>query len=333
MLADVQAHFGLGGPFHRVGNSETEHQRALVLEVCAVVQTGRLVVVSGLVGSGKTHLLARIGEELAGSNRIAVAKSLAIDKRRTSLTSLIEVMFYDLTPGDRSKIKIPKQSERRERERSDLMRKSKHPVVLIVNEARDLHHQTLIGFKRLMELAAGAGVVLSVLLIGHPKLRNDLRLPQVEPRGSPEMEQISYRTATFEFEGVSGSRREFIGWLLRACAQDGVKPADLMDADAIELLADRLRTALQIEMHMTLAFEHAFRLGESRVSAEVVEQVLSRAIDELEPTLTRNGCDAPALTVLLNAKPAEVRDFLAGTLPGDRTREFTEQLRVAGVPV
>ena len=69
------------------------------------------------------------------------------------------------------------------------------------------------------------------------------------------------------------------------------------------------------------------------MSVGVVEQVLSRAIDELEPTLTRNGYDAPALTVLLNAKPAEVRDFLAGTLAGDRTREFTEQLRIAGVPV
>ena len=40
-------------------------------------------------------------------------------------------------------------------------------------------------------------------------------------------------------------------------------------------------------MHLTLAFEHAFRLGEKRVSVEIVEQVLSRAIDELEPTLTR----------------------------------------------
>ena len=58
-----------------------------------------------------------------------------------------------------------------------------------------------------------------------------------------------------------------------------------------------------------------------------------KSLDELEPTLTRNGYDAPALTVLLRAKPAEVRDFLAGTLAADRTREFTEQLRVAGVPV
>jgi ABC-type cobalamin/Fe3+-siderophores transport system ATPase subunit len=94
MLADVQAHFGLTRPFHGVGNYETEHQRALVREVCAVVQTGRLVVVAGLVGSGKTHLLTRIEEELARSGKIAVAKSLAVDKRRTSLPSLIEAMFY-----------------------------------------------------------------------------------------------------------------------------------------------------------------------------------------------------------------------------------------------
>jgi len=132
---------------------------------------------------------------------------------------------------------------------------------------------------------------------------------------------------------VSGNRREFIDWLVKTCAQDGTKPANIMDVDAVELLAERLRTALQIEMHLTLAFEHAFRLGEKRVSVEIVEQVLSRAIDELEPTLTRNGYDAPALTILLRAKPAEVRDFLAGTLAADRTREFTEQLRIAGVPV
>jgi hypothetical protein len=176
-----------------------------------------------------------------------------------------------------------------------------------------------------MEMAASAGVVLSVLLIGHPKLRNDLRRPQ--------MEEIGYRTTTFEFEGVSGSRHEFIAWLLKACAQDRAKLPDLIDAGAIEMLAERLRTALQIEMHLTLAFQHAFRLGEKRVSAGIVEQVLLRAIDELEPTLTRNGYDAPALTVLLKARPAEVRDFLAGPLAADRARKFTEQLRVAGVPV
>ena len=42
---------------------------------------------------------------------------------------------------------------------------------LLTEPAHELHHQTLTGFKRLMEMAASAGVVLSVLLIRHPKLR------------------------------------------------------------------------------------------------------------------------------------------------------------------
>ena len=60
MLADVQSSYGLARPFQGAGNFETEHQRVIVREVCAAVQTGRLIVVSGLVGSGKTHLLRRI---------------------------------------------------------------------------------------------------------------------------------------------------------------------------------------------------------------------------------------------------------------------------------
>jgi hypothetical protein len=102
---------------------------------------------------------------------------------------------------------LPPSGVRTIPELRDLMRKNKHPVVLIVDEAHELHHKTLTGFKRLMEMAAGAGMILSVLLIGHPKLRNDLRRPQ--------MEEIGYRTTTFEFEGVSRHRREFIGWLVK----------------------------------------------------------------------------------------------------------------------
>ena len=44
-------------------------------------------------------------------------------------------------------------------------------------------------------------------------------------------------------------------------------------------------------------------------------------------------CGVTGNAGLLKAKPAEVRDFLAGTLSSDRTREFTEQLRRAGIPV
>ena len=218
------------------------------------------------------------------------------------------------------------QAERRERDLRDLMKKGRRPVVLVVDEAHDLHHKTLTGLKRLMEVVADAGVLLSVLLVGHPRLRNDLRRPQ--------MEEIGYRTTIFDYEGIGADkRRGYVAWLLGACAAEGVKVADLMDEDAVDMLAERLRTPLQIEMHLTLAFEQGFRLDAKPVTADIVEQVLSRAIDDLEPTLTRNGYDATAIAQQFNAKLSEVRAFLAGSLDPDRGRELTEQLRQAGVPV
>jgi hypothetical protein len=118
-----------------------------------------------------------------------------------------------------------------------------------------------------------------------------------------------------------------------AHADEGVDVADMIEAGAIDLLAARLRTPLQIELHLTLAFEAAYRIGAKPVPVEVVEGVLSRAIDDLERTLTRNCYDASTLTREFGAKPVEIRSFLAGTLGAERTRELTDQMRAAGVPV
>ena len=56
------------------------------------------------------------------------------------------------------------------------------------------HSRTLNGLKRLMEMIARGGGSLSVVLIGHPKLRNDLR--------RPSMEEIGHRTDILSFEGL-----------------------------------------------------------------------------------------------------------------------------------
>src|SRR3954464_2590519 len=83
--------------------------------------------------------------------------------------------------------------------------------------------KTLTGLKRLMEVIADGDGRLSIVLVGHPKLRNDLR--------RPTMEEIGYRTSTFAFDGIAGQQREYITWLLQACAAEGVGPGDLV-ADA-----------------------------------------------------------------------------------------------------
>ena len=193
MLTEVMEHFGLARDLLGAGYYETEHHRQLAKDVRAAILAGRLVAVAGIVGSGKTVMLRRLQEDLGREGKVTVAKSLSVDKDRTTIPTLITALFHDLSPDKDPK--IPTQGEKRERELQQLVRRGRKPVALFVDEAHDLHAKTLIGLKRLMEVVADGGGMLSVVLVGHPKLRNDLR--------RPTMEEIGYRSAIFEFDGMA----------------------------------------------------------------------------------------------------------------------------------
>ena len=47
----------------------------------------------------------------------------------------------------------------------------------------------------------------------------------------------------------------------------------------------------------------------------------------------RHGYDVRILASQFNAKPAEIRQFLRGALDAARTRELTEQMLAAGLPL
>lgn len=180
-----------------------------------------------------------------------MARTLSIEKHCIKLATLINALFYDLTQD--KQVQIPKQGERRERELQELVKKGKRPVALFVDEVHDLNGHTLIGLKRLKEVVEDGGGRLSVVLAGHPKLRNDLR--------RPTMEEIGYRTDSFTLDGIAGSQREYIQWLLKSSMGKG-KPEDILTADAIDLLAMKLRTPLQVQLHLTLALEAGYQTGE-----------------------------------------------------------------------
>jgi hypothetical protein len=184
---------------------------------------------------------------------------------------------------------------------------------------------TLTGLKRLIEMVADGDGKLCVLLAGHPKLRRDLR--------NPTMEEIGYRTAVFSLEGVTGSQREYIEWMLATCAADKTKVDAILDPAAVDLLASRLRTPLQIEQHLTLALETGYQASEKPVGEAIVDSVLSKQIDDLEPTLTRHGYTAKVLTEMLGTKPGEIKALFKQTLEVDRARELKEQMLAAGLPL
>jgi type II secretory pathway predicted ATPase ExeA len=323
MRVEVMQYYGLTRPFNQAGYYETAHHQALMKDIRGAIHEGRLIALCGVVGSGKTVMLRRLQRLLEEEKKVTVSKSLAVDKHRIKLATFIAALFYDLSTE--KNVRIPSQGEKRERDLRELVRKNKRPVALFVDEAHDLNGHTLIGLKRLMELVEDGDGRLSVVLAGHPKLRNDLR--------KPTMEEIGYRTDVFSLDGIAGHQREYIHWLLKTCSEGQSEADPILADDGLELLAAKLRTPLQIQLHLALALEAGYQAGERPVTVEVVESILSRHIDDLEPTLTRHGYRIKDLIEQLDAKSADIKALFNNTLDPVRATELREKMLRAGLPI
>jgi type II secretory pathway predicted ATPase ExeA len=323
MLLDVMAHYGLSRDFRHAGFFETEQHKRIFRQLKTAIPNGYLIAVSGIVGSGKTTTLRRLQEILRKENKVIIAKSLSVEKSKTTLKTLVCALFYDVS-GDKD-YKVATVGEKRERELQELIRSAKKTVALFIDEAHDLHHPTLTGLKRLMEIIQDGGGKLSIILAGHPKLHNDLK--------GPRMEEVGYRTLTVSLDSMQGELREYIRWLLRECAAEGAKAADIIEEPAIDYLAERLSTPLQVEQHLTLALEEAYKAGGKPVTVEILETTLSKRMDDLEPTLIRHGYNERVLVEQFRIKLSDVRQFMRGNLDSARMLELTEEMREAGLPI
>jgi type II secretory pathway predicted ATPase ExeA len=321
MLSEAMTFYGLHRDFRQAGYFATAHHEHIFEALKTAVQRGQLVVLSGIVGCGKTTLLRRIQDDLRRENAIRVAKSVALAKDRVTIHTLVIALFHDLSTE--REVQIPVQAEKRERKLLELIGKRQKPIVLLIDEAHDLTRKTLIELKRLTELVQEIGETLSLVLAGHPKLKNELS------RGT--MEEIGSRTTFFVLEGVKGQQRAYISWMLDACS--ALPAADILTEEAAELMATRLVTPLQIIQYLTVALEAAYKIGQKPVSAEVIDSVLAQDINGLESTLTRHGYSFKVVADLVNARPSEIRSFLQGRLSVSRAHELRDEMLAAGIPL
>jgi type II secretory pathway predicted ATPase ExeA len=323
MLSDVIEYFGFKKELDHLGYFETDEQKNLFKELNYVIRQGRLIALSGMVGSGKTTTLQSLISHLRLSKEVMVSCSLAVDKNRVNLGTLITALFYDLSTE--KELKLPTQPEQRERKLLALIQKCRKPVVLMVDDAHNLHPQTLVGLKSLIELVRHNQGKLSVLLAGHPKLKNDLR--------RPTLEEIGARANVFSLEGIRGHQKEYIEWILHNSSDSERPVTDFLTESAYQFLADSLVTPLQIEQYLSLAFEAAHRVATKPVTKEILQGVLAYGLDDLEPRLIRQGYNVKVLSELLNLPSRQVRSFLYGQLPPGQSQELKEQMLKLGIPL
>jgi len=183
----------------------------------------------------------------------------------------------------------------------------------------------LRGLKHLMEIVRKGGGLLSIVLAGHPKLKNELRRSRLE--------EIGHRMTIFDLDGIVSSKREYIKWLLTKCIKPETPIDTVFSVEAIDLLADRLSTPLQIENYLTLAVEEAFTIAVRPVTNEIVTSVIAKDIDELEARLTRLGYHTKVLARILNVRPTVLKSFFHGKLPPSRVQELQNEILAAGIPI
>jgi type II secretory pathway predicted ATPase ExeA len=328
MLSDIRSYYGLTREISLAGQStyfETTQSQHVVKELKLAIKDGKLIVLAGIVGTGRTTTLRKIQDALEEDKEkeILVAKALSVDGGQISLGTLILALFCDLTTVKDDP--MPTQTERRERALRALIRKRRKPVALFIDDAHQLHPKTLIGLKRLMEIVRDGKGTLSIVLAGHPKLKNDLL--------RPSMEEIGARSALFELDGFGADKKKYLHWLIAQVTAPRTKTDTLITDAAATLLCDRLTTPLQFELYVTRAFEEGFRVGQKPVDVDTINDILAPDLDGLEARLTRNGYNAKVLTEMLGAKTKEVRAFLGGHLPPERTQELHDHLLAAGAPV
>ena len=133
MISEAMAFYGLHRDFKHAGYFPIIQNEKIFDGLKVAVQQGQLVVLSGIVGAGKSKLLRRIKDDLQRENKILVSKSMALAKARVTVDTLVVAMFHDLSTE--REVQIPGQAEKRERKLVELISKRKKPVVLLVDEA------------------------------------------------------------------------------------------------------------------------------------------------------------------------------------------------------
>ena len=110
-----------------------------------------------------------------------------------------------------------------------------------------------------------------------------------------------------------------------------VKPNDIATKEAIDLLAERLITPLQITHYLSLALGKGYETGSKPIDVELIESVLAPDLDNIEPKLTRHGYSIPVLCEHLNARKGEVRAYLRGQLTPGKTEDFNKEIHKLGI--
>ena len=226
----------------------TQDMRRIRAAVNAAVTERGMLSISAPRGAGKTFGIWRA---LDGCGA-AVVEPIRLDRERLTLADVLTAIVRDLSD------ERPRHSaEARAGQARRLLRAALCPVVLLIDDAHTLHHQTVRGLKRLRELGARGRQVgaLAIVLTGQADATRNAA-------------EVGLRTERLALAGLAST--EIIEALRHALGGD---------IETAALLAEDPRAANWLDLR---ALVRECRLaaearGEDRITPAAVESVLRPA--------------------------------------------------------
>jgi type II secretory pathway predicted ATPase ExeA len=324
MILDALEEYGLVKPLSEAGFYSTDKIKRLHEKIKTLaLNFGSLIAVSGTVGSGKTTFINELMHDLKKEGKCIVSYSYSSDREGVNVKTLLTALLIDVNKSDKPS---PTAYETRDRHLVKLMEDNNKPVVLFIDEAQDLHGNTLSALKKLAEIAKLSRQTLTIILAGQPKLKNTIR--------SPSMEEIGSRAYVVDLdEQVIGKKDKYLQWAINQCVIKDKKWVDVITPEALSHLTEHLITPLQIISHFNRALEIGFSAGIKPINKEVIDQVLKPLGSLLESKYARSGYRIGTLAKILHTSEREINQWFLGKLPELRITEIQEALAQANVIV
>jgi type II secretory pathway predicted ATPase ExeA len=236
---------------------------------------GGFLAVIGEVGSGKSVMRRKVVEQLKKDGDVIVIFPQMIDKTRVNAGSICDAIIMDLSE-QKPRIKL----EQKTRQVHQLLlerAKQGFGSVLIIEEAHDLHTNTLKYLKRFYELEDGFRKLLGIILIGQVELKNLFN------EGTHiEMREVIRRIQTAEIRGLNGNIKHYLNLKFKRV---GAKVEDIFTDEAFDALSRRLTTndkrnksishayPLIVNNYAARAMNMAYKMGYEKVTEEVIEAI------------------------------------------------------------
>jgi type II secretory pathway predicted ATPase ExeA len=193
------------GPDHRFSFEHHAYSDAKSYLKYAIAEGEGLVAITGAPGTGKTTLIASLISELDLKQvKVGVVTNIQLDP--TSLIDLVATAFSLNIDGPGSTMIELKRFL--ERESSQERR-----VILIVDEAQGLSHDSLEELRLLSNLQHNLKLLLQVFLVGQEGLMDIIRSPGMEQLHQRLIAAAQLKPLTYE-ETVDYivHRMKFVGW-------------------------------------------------------------------------------------------------------------------------